>query len=762
MNTKLMKFVKPFAALAACALASFTAAAYTANDGGYTWTYQLDGGNAVITKGSGQKSAALSPNPSGVVTLPSALDGHKVSSIGYGAFYNTGLTDLVMSGVPTCTSIGDYAFAKCASLTGFAVNDSVTTVGSYAFSECTGMTTLTMGSGVRSIGSRAFQTATSLKSVTIPDSVTSIGERAFESCSSLATMTIGSGVTAIPTYFASGCAKLANLMIGSSVASIGKYAFNGCSSLDVVTIPLSVTELSDDAFLFCSSLDIAYVPVSLKGKFDESGVFGGCAEDFRVVYYDAATVSGYTWYYTVLDDGTAELVPAGAESLAVSPAPADGSTLVVPDELDGYAVSSIGKMAFMDGKMASVVLPDTVATICQYAFYKCGALERVTMPSALTSIGERAFCSCKSLASFDVPDSVTSIEISALAGSGIESFSSGRGVTALPSYLLNSCPNLHTVTIHRNVRSMGIGIFYFSSSISRIMVDNGDTERVSKMIKDSDYDVTGLAFEEDTTPYYIVRFHRDDASDEKTSDCYFDYGVATQLPTLRSLGWARRGLDFLGWATSRANADAGKVWKADGAAVSTAAQPGKTLDAWAVWAIKSDSYALEFVRNDGAGTWRTVGFRYGAKTRMPSLAKGLGWARRGYDFMGWELTTADANDNTRAAPWKGDWAYVSTPTKKGSLLTTYARWKLKPGCYQIRFNKNDGTGRWRTLGFEYGKSTKLSTISGLGWTRPGYTFKGWASSKANADAGKVWKLDGAWIKDGTAEGKTLSIYAIWQ
>ena len=96
------------------------------------------------------------------------------------------------------------------------------------------------------------------------------------------------------------------------------------------------------------------------------------------------------------------------------------------------------------------------------------------------------------------------------------------------------------------------------------------------------------------------------------------------------------------------------------------------------------------------------------------------------------------------------------------MMPAYARWELKPGYYQIRFNKNDGTGKWRTLGFECDKSTKLSTIAGLGWERPGYTFKGWASNKANADAGKVWKPDGEWVTNATAEGRTLSIYAIWE
>ena len=258
---------------------------------------------------------------------------------------------------------------------------------------------------------------------------------------------------------------------------------------------------------------------------------------------------------------------------------------------------------------------------------------------------------------------------------------------------------------------------------------------------------------------YTINFHRNDASDEKTEAYEFDYGVRMRLPTLNSMGWARRGFDFLGWAKSTGNAARGTIWAADWGIVSTAAEIGETRDVYASWALKDGFYAIQFIRNDGAGTWRTVGFPYGEKTRMPTLANGLGWGRRGYQFNGWAQTAANANNGVI---WKGDWGYVATPVAAGSTLMVYASWTLKPGYYQIRFNKNDGSGKWRTLGFECGASAKLNTIAGLGWEIPGKTFKGWASNKANADAGKVWKTDGAWLKDATAEGKTLSIYAVWE
>ena len=71
-------------------------------------------------------------------------------------------------------------------------------------------------------------------------------------------------------------------------------------------------------------------------------------------------------------------------------------------------------------------------------------------------------------------------------------------------------------------------------------------------------------------------------------------------------------------------------------------------------------------------------------------------------------------------------------------------------------------GKWRSLGYEYGVPTKLSTVKALGWSVSGKTFRGWASSAANAAAGKVWKVDGAAVSTAADAGRTLGIYAIWQ
>jgi hypothetical protein len=60
--------------------------------------------------------------------------------------------------------------------------------------------------------------------------------------------------------------------------------------------------------------------------------------------------------------------------------------------------------------LTGVILPNSVTSIGQDAFYHCTSLTGVTIPAGVTSIGQNAFASCSSLASVtftsgsDIPD----------------------------------------------------------------------------------------------------------------------------------------------------------------------------------------------------------------------------------------------------------------------------------------------------------------------------------------------------------------------
>lgn len=65
------------------------------------------------------------------------------------------------------------------------IPNSVTSIGNYVFYYCNSLTSVTIPDFVTSIKDSVFYECTSLISVMIPDSVTSIGSHAFYNCSSL-------------------------------------------------------------------------------------------------------------------------------------------------------------------------------------------------------------------------------------------------------------------------------------------------------------------------------------------------------------------------------------------------------------------------------------------------------------------------------------------------------------------------------------------------------------------------------------------------
>lgn len=105
------------------------------------------------------------------------------------------------------------------------LSESVTSIGEYAFEGCSSLTSINIPVGVTSIGRSAFGNCNSLTSISIPDNVTSIGKYALSSCYELKSVTIGEGITEVPDYLCYKCTKLSEVKIGKNVKSLGSNSF---------------------------------------------------------------------------------------------------------------------------------------------------------------------------------------------------------------------------------------------------------------------------------------------------------------------------------------------------------------------------------------------------------------------------------------------------------------------------------------------------------------------------------------------------------
>ena len=136
------------------------------------------------------------------------------------------------------TSIGNYAFYDCSSLTTCTIGNGVTNIGNYAFYNCISLTSVTIGSGVTTIGDSAFSVCSGLTSIDIPNSVTSIGEEAFIDCSGATSVTIGSGVTSIGNSAFADCTSLTSISSNAITApTLGNSVFVGVKNNGTLRVP---------------------------------------------------------------------------------------------------------------------------------------------------------------------------------------------------------------------------------------------------------------------------------------------------------------------------------------------------------------------------------------------------------------------------------------------------------------------------------------------------------------------------------------------
>ncbi len=115
---------------------------------------------------------------------------------------------------------------------------------------------------------------------------------------------------------------------------------------------------------------------------------------------------------------------------------------VIPTEIDGRPVTSIGRNAFYNAEISEIIIPSTVKAIFDSAFEGCTNLKGVELPRGLTYMGAGCF-SGTGLTSIKLPDSLVNME-ACFYGSSIEHITFPNAIEKIRG--CHNCTSLKSVT----------------------------------------------------------------------------------------------------------------------------------------------------------------------------------------------------------------------------------------------------------------------------------------------------------------------------
>lgn len=366
---------------------------------------------------------------------------------------NTDITELVIkNGI---TSVGDYSFYECTSLTRVILPDTLTEIGSHAFAKCTALTEIDLNEGLSTIEDRGFEDCTALKRVFIPISVedglvsytynpsSNKAWGIFNNCRELTTVEFAEGTTRIHSGLFGG-SGLKEITFPESVTEIGMYAFANCESLEEINFSDSMKRIEERAFSNCTSVKKLDFPENINyigaHSFDSDGALTEISIPLNWqnvdIYYEYNSGDHNAWG---IFNGCSSLKTVNF---------AEGTTYIHGGMFAGSGLTEIN-------------LPDTVATVGDYAFSNCRSLNSFITGSSLQSIGENTLANCTSLKDLEFLDQLTSIGEGAFYGcTGFTELDLPETLSEIGTEAFGNCTSLKKVILPVTV--MDGSSYYYS------------------------------------------------------------------------------------------------------------------------------------------------------------------------------------------------------------------------------------------------------------------------------------------------------------
>ncbi len=300
-------------------------------------------------------------------------------------------------------AIGNFSLTPSTSEPVVLTIPSAISIDPLAFSAITHEFSIVFEEGRTEIPNQTFMNCGALKGIVFPNSMQKIGERAFYGCTGITELTIQNSVKEIdPTAFngCTGVVKLnynANLQIKTTEISTSSYFSSNFGSPEGYELVIGPDVEEIYTGLFSNNTNLIKVAFnSEKLSYVGGGAFYGCT-NLQTNSYEGGIYlgKGTNPYYLLLtvEDKTVE-------------------NFVIAETCE---IIGGGEVLAGCTNLKSIVIPNSVTSICGEAFHNCSSLQTVTInpESELKVIGPIAFKDCAELTSIYLPSKLTTIGIGA-------------------------------------------------------------------------------------------------------------------------------------------------------------------------------------------------------------------------------------------------------------------------------------------------------------------------------------------------------------
>ncbi len=230
----------------------------------------------------------------------------------------------------------------------------------------------------------------------------------------------------------------------------------------------------------------AHISVMIKDHESTKQTMTVVQDHTNTIYYTGSEIASFDnltfdkpythTYNNTLKEGRlvfdGEVTTIGVVNTNASPSWSSATSIILPS-----TIKTIGDYAFFNCySLRNIELPDTVTEIGASAFRYCHGLYEIKIPNGVTSIKDYTFNYCSSLRSVQLPETLTSIGKHAFYGcSALKSMELPNGINEIPEETFRGCTALETITVPNSVKVIGAYAFYECAALREFIIPEGVT-----------------------------------------------------------------------------------------------------------------------------------------------------------------------------------------------------------------------------------------------------------------------------------------------